>query len=92
MIAENTRELLAPINQWLPAVWKLLIAILLLYLLYSITVCVNHWISRKFKKEPKSRDCSFRWLTYEEVMTVAKDLKQKQKTSGTGAKRTGNHK
>ena len=91
MIAENTRELLAPVNQWLPAVWTFLITILVIYVLYSIAVCVNHWISRKFKKEPKSRDCSFRWLTYEEVMSVAHDLKKKQ-TSGSGVKRTGSHK
>ena len=94
MIAENTRQLLAPVNEWLPVVWKFLACVLLLYLFYSITAVIMRFLARKFTNRKLNSVCSFKWIDYEEVKNAAEMYKkdQIQKSYSLGTRRTANHK
>ena len=81
MIAENTRQLLAPVNQWLPIVWKFLAVILLAYIIYSITAVILRFLARKIKRQVNNV-CSFKWIDYEEVKNVAGKYKNDQQKKG----------
>lgn len=84
MIAESTRQLLSPVNQYLPKVWIFLISVLAFYIIYSITTAILRFLWRKIKHKAKSRDCSFSWITYGECIDVARMYKKEENKKGIG--------
>lgn len=78
MIAENTKQILSPVNEYLPLVWKIILIVFLLYIFYSITGVFLRFLARKIKKSAKSRDCSFSWISCDEVRNAIQDFKKKE--------------
>lgn len=78
MIAENARQILAPVNEYLPVVWKFLITVLLIYIIYSITAVIMRFLARKISNKKINNVCSFSWVSYEECKNAIDFYKKKQ--------------
>lgn len=84
MIADNVQRMISPLNALLPYIWQSLIAIVILYVVLRLITKLLGYLQSKFKKPVKCRECTFNWLTYDEVLTHVerKDFKKYKLSDG----------
>lgn len=81
MILTGLQGWLTPVNQSLPRIWLAILSFFLLYVVFRfVKILVERW-AIIHKKSFKSRECSFKWLGYEEVKHVINDIRSKKKKS-----------
>lgn len=84
MIADNVRQILSPLNALLPYIWQSLIGICILYVVVRLITKLLGYLQSKLKKPINCRECTFNWLTYDEVLAHVerKDFKKHKLSDG----------
>lgn len=79
MIKTGLADWLIPVNAFLPKIWFAIFSFILLYVVFILVSYLVKLVTMKRKKSFESRECSLRWLGYEEVKHVINNIRSKKK-------------
>lgn len=80
MINNSIRQLLNPLTTRLPFIWSFIAVTIILYVVFRLIIKIVRYLRTKIKKPIKCRECSFNWITYDEVLSHVNKRKDKKKS------------
>lgn len=80
MINNSIRQLLNPLTTKLPFIWSFIAVTIFLYVVFRLITKIVRNLRTKIKKPIKCRECSFNWVTYDEVLSHVNKRKDEKKS------------